>query len=253
MIDYADLMTKAAYLRNEMGEDAVSPIDIFALSGHIEGLTIVYYPLGNNLSGMCIKGRENNNLVAINSSMTYGRQRFSMAHEFYHLYFDDSMVAVCAKKINSGAEVEKSADMFASYFLMPDVALIQQVERLVEKNQKRLLNLTDVIQIEQYFGVSHQAAVIRLMNTEYLNHRTGEEMLRTPVRTRAEALGYSPELYLPSPEEKKYKTYGNYIYQAEQLKEKNMISNGKYEELLLDAFRSDLVYGDGDEESDVID
>ena len=48
-------------------------------------------------------------------------------------------------------------------------------------------------------------------------------------------------------------TYGHYINQAEQLISKGLISYGKYDELLMDAFRSDMVYGDGEEEGDVID
>ena len=59
-MDNADLMTKAAMLRNELGEDSNSPIDIFALAQRIKGLTIVYYPMGDNLSGMCIKGQKDN-------------------------------------------------------------------------------------------------------------------------------------------------------------------------------------------------
>ena len=54
MIDYADLMTKAERLRKQFGEDNNSPIDIFSLAQGIETLTIVYYPLGNKISGMCI-------------------------------------------------------------------------------------------------------------------------------------------------------------------------------------------------------
>ena len=37
--------------------------------------------------------------------------------------------------------------------------------------------------------------------------------------------------------------FGKYIKIAEELKDKNLISKGKYEELLLDAFRGDIVYG----------
>ena len=48
-------------------------------------------------------------------------------------------------------------------------------------------------------------------------------------------------------------TYGNYINQVEELYSKGLISNGKYEELLLDAFRTDLVYGDEEEGGDIID
>ena len=38
-------------------------------------------------------------------------------------------------------------------------------------------------------------------------------------------------------------TYGRYIKRAEDLLSRGLISDGKYEELLLEAFRADLVYG----------
>ncbi len=253
MIDYARLMAQAALLRKRLGEDSDSPIDVFAMAQNIDGLTIVYYPLGDNLSGMCIKGQDGNNVIAINSSMTLGRQRFSLAHEFYHLYFDDSMISVCAKRINSGKEIEQSADMFASYFLMPEPSLLIQAEKLSEKNTDKQLSLNDVIRIEQYFGVSHQAAVYRLMHTSFLDEITGSDFLNEAVRSKAESLGYSSNLYMPSPDAKKYMTYGNYINQAEQVLSKGLVSIGKYEQLLLDAFRADLVYGSDDESGDVID
>ena len=86
MIDRYKLMFQAAQLREEMGEDNNSPVDILALALNVEKLTIVYYPLGDKLSGICIKGKEGNNVIAMNSVMTLGRQRFTLAHEFYHLY-----------------------------------------------------------------------------------------------------------------------------------------------------------------------
>lgn len=253
MIDYAKLMTQAALLRKRLDEDSSSPVNIFALAQRIEGLTIVYYPMGDNLSGMCIKGQDNNNIIAINSSMTLGRQRFSLAHEFYHLFYDDNMVSVCAKKIGDGKDIEKAADMFASYFLMPDASLITMAQKLAEKNSSNSISINDVIRIEQYFEVSHQAAVYRLVHTPYLDQKDADDMLMQPVRKRAEALGYSADLYLPSPPSKRYMTYGNYIDQAEQVVTKGLVSIGKYEELLLAAFRSDLVYGDEEEGGDVID
>ncbi len=253
-MNYADLMTKAAMFRNELGEDSNSPIDIFALSQRISGLTIVYYPMGDNLSGMCIKGQKGNNVIAVNSLMTMGRQRFSLAHEFYHLRFDENMISVCAKKIGEGKDIEKAADMFASYFLMPDVSLVLLASYYAEKNADKQVTLNDIISIEQYFGVSHQAAVYRLLHTPYLKNKKADKYLTTPVRKRAEMLGYSSDLYRPSPESMKYMTYGNYIKQAEMLMDNGLISVGKYEELLLEAFRADLVYGDEEQEDgDVID
>ena len=253
MIDKALLMAQAALLRNKLGEDSNSPVDIFALAQNIEGLTIVFYPLGENLSGMCIKGTGNTSVVAVNSAMTLGRQRFSLAHEFYHLYFDENMVSVCAKTLNSGKETEQSADMFASYFLMPEAALIMTAEKLVRNHKDGQLTLDDAIRIEQYFAVSHQATVYRLMHTPYISKEAGNEALNTSVRVRAGLLGYSTDLYRPSPENRQYMTYGNYVKRTEQLLSAGLISNGKYEELLLDAFRQDIVYGEYDEAGDLID
>ena len=245
-MDHAKLMTQASLLRAKLGEDGLSPINVFALAQSMEKLTIVFYPMGDNLSGMCIKGQDENALIAINSGMTIGRQRFSLAHEFYHLFYDDNMISVCAKKMNT-----QSADMFASYFLMPEAALIMQAEKLTKGVQGKHLTLDDVIHIEQFFEVSHQAAIYRLMHTIYLDEDEANEYLNLPVRSRAESLGLNSDLYKPSPVNERYKTYGNYINQAKQLFASKRISHGKYEELLLCAFRDDLVYGK--EEGDVID
>ena len=253
MIDYAKLMTQAAMLRKELGEDSGSPINIFALAQRIDGLTIVYYPMSDKLSGMCIKGQKCNAIIAINSNMTLGRQRYSLAHEFYHLYYDDNMVSICAKKIGNGKDTEKSADMFASYFLMPDAALETMAGNMAKRNVDQHLSIDDVIRIEQYFGVSHQAVMYRLSHCTYMDQNNFDEYMTTSVRRKAESLGLPGDLYLPSPETKRYMTYGNYINQAEQAIAKGLISMGKYEELLLSAFRSDLVYGDDNEGGEVID
>ena len=242
MIDYADLMTKAERLRKQLGEDSNSPIDIFALAQGIDGLTIVYYPLGSKISGMCIKGAERRCTIALNSAMTLGRQRFSLAHELYHLFYDESMKSVCAKSIGTGNEVEKKADAFAAYFLMPRAALADKADSLISKHGGKI-SLQDIIRIEQYFGVSHQTAVYQLNNCGYINRDELDTLLNISVRRQAESMGFNSDLYRPLPEEKQYRTYGHYIDQADQLLTRDIVSYGKYEELLLAAFRDDLVYG----------
>ena len=242
MIDYADLMTKAERLRKQLCEDNNSPIDVFSLAQGIDKLTIVYYPMGNTMSGMCIKGSDGRSTIALNSSMTLGRQRFSLAHEFYHLFYDDNMKAICVKSIGTGSDDEKKADAFAAFFLMPRAALADKVESLLEKHEGKL-SIQDIIRIEQHFGVSHQTAVYQLNHCGYISRDEMSVLLNTSVRRKAEAMGFSPDLYRPSPEEKQYCTYGYYIDQADQLLKKEIISDGKYEELLLAAFREDIVYG----------
>ena len=130
MIDKLALCTKALGLRKELGEDTISPIDIFSLAHTIPQLTLVFYPMGDHLSGMCIKN-DGNPVIAINSSMSVGRQRFSMAHELYHLFYDENeQSTVCAKKIGTGNNIERAADLFASYFLMPPVALTELIKKI---------------------------------------------------------------------------------------------------------------------------
>lgn len=252
MMDRADLMTKAIQYRKELGEDSNSPIDIFSLAQNIERLTLVHYPMGDSISGMCIKGKNRNSVIAINSAMSLGRQRFSLAHEFFHLRYDDNILSICGKTIGNGKDIEKKADLFASYFLIPAAELEIKSAELAKKHIFKKLSLDDVIRLEQYFGVSHQAMVIRLKESPFMTQTRVENYLMTSVRNRAELMGYSSDLYRPLPEEKKYKTYGYYINQANQLLQKELISVGKYEELLLTAFRHDIVYGE-EEVSDVFD
>ena len=61
----------------------------------------------------------------------------------------------------------------------------------------------------------------------------------------ARAMGYSSELYAPIPEEQRKYTTGKYIKLANELNEKELVSTSKYEELLLEVFRADLVFGEG--------
>ena len=118
-----EIDSMAVNLRKELGEDTMSPIDIFSLAKTMPELTTVLYPLGRNISGMCIKG-SGTTLIAINSGMSLGRQRFSMAHEFYHLRYDtEGTKSVCSIVIDGGNETEREADMFASHFLLPSAAL----------------------------------------------------------------------------------------------------------------------------------
>lgn len=249
-IDKYDLLLKSQELRKYLGEDNESQMDIFALASDIDKLTMVRYPMGKNLSGMCIK-TGNGDLIAINSKMTLGRQRFSLAHELYHLFFDESMTAICSTKIGVGNDLEKSADTFASYFLISPYSLKTKIATL-KHNTARQITLNDVIRLEQYYLVSRQAMLNRLIGDGEISWEQAEIMKNDVVRS-AEALGYSSDLYKPSPKNKQYQTYGYLIKQANDALKENLISNGKYEEILLQAFRSDLVYGDEDEGDEVFD
>lgn len=244
MMDKLDLNTKAQELRELFGEDANSPVDIFSLANQIDGLTLVFYPLGENISGMCVRDKKIK-LISINSTMSYGRQRFSFAHELYHLYYDDeSGFNVCAKKLDSKNENEKCADQFASYFLAPYKSLRAVVKKVTGGGR---LSVQHVIAIEQYFGLSHLAMLWRLVSEGYLSPDRLEEY-NSGVVSIARNLGYDDRLYKPTPVELQKRTYGHYLKQVEELRNKDIISSGKIDELLLDAFRDDIAFGLGEDD-----
>lgn len=239
MLDKLDLNTKAQELREQLGEDANSPVDIFALASQIDGLTLVLYPLGKNISGICVRD-SNLRLIAINSTMSYGRQRFSLAHELYHLYFDDaSGFNVCSTSLDPKSENEKCADQFASYFLAPYKSLKASIRRVADQGA---LNMGQVIELEQYYGMSHLAMFWRLVSEGYISSDKSEEY-SSGVMAEARRLGYDDKLYKPTPVDFQRRTYGYYLKQVEKLRQKDAVSPGKIDELLIDAFRDDIAFG----------
>lgn len=241
MKDKIVLSSDANMLRMQFGEDLMTPVDIFALMGRLENLTMVFRPFSAGISGMCLKSNQDN-IIAINSTLSYGRQRYTAAHELYHLFIQENLQSVvCEMAIETEKpEEEKEADLFASYFLAPYDALKFFIQDSLHKKPYSI-NVDDVVQIEQYFQISRQAVLFRLINEGYLTRDDAEQMKLDVIRSARRA-GFDTALYLPTNPDKQYRTQGNYIKLAEKLKDQNLISDGKYEELLLEAFRADIVY-----------
>lgn len=245
-----ELNSLALRTRRMWNEDGYSPIDIFSIVNGWKDkkITIVKYPMSSRISGMCTK--ENKDIViCINSTTSYGRQRFTLAHELYHvLYEKDMQRVICDISMNDDkSESEQEADQFASYLLMPYDALLEY------EHDKAKWNLEKVIDAEQFFQVSHQAMLHRLVCDYLLSNDVADEYKAITVSTVAARLGYGKELYFPADKNKQYFTTGEYIRKVERMAEKDLISEGKREELLLEAYRADIVYNFDEEEANLND
>ena len=140
------------------------------------------------------------------------------------------------------SESEKEADQFASYLLMPYDALLEY------EPDKAKWNLEKVIDAEQFFQVSHQAMLHRLVSDNLLSNDTADDYKAITVSSEAAKLGYGKELYFSTDKNKQYFTTGEYIRKVEKMAKEELISEGKREELLLDAYRADIVYNFDEEE-----
>ncbi len=245
-----ELNSLALRTRRMWNEDGYSPIDIFAIVNGWKDkkITIVRYPMSSRISGMCTKENEDI-VICINSLTSYGRQRFTLAHELYHvLYEEDMRRVICDMSMNEDkSESEREADQFASYLLMPYDALLEY------EHDKSKWNLEKVIDAEQFFQVSHQAMLHRLVCDNLLGNDIADEYKTITVSTVAAKLGYGKELYFPTDKNKQYFTTGEYIRKVEKMAEKDLISEGKREELLLEAYRADIVYNFDEEEANLND
>ena len=257
MRDKIKLNSFAVELRRDWDLNPYSPIDLFSIVlSKLPDLTILFYPMSDNTSGMCIKninGIDLNELtdmgdskeqssedmvICINSNMSKGRQRFTLAHELYHLLFEEDKrnLIICEASNDDDSEIE--ANIFASYLIMT----YEGLERYAKTNNLTEWSLEEIIRAEQYFQISHHAMLFRLREHDFISSEECRELKSVQIGYSARINGFSDSLYNPSSESEKYFSLGKYIRSVEKAFNDNKISPGKRDELLLDAFRSDLTY-----------
>ena len=286
MIDRLKLNSFAVELRHEWEINSLSPVNLLnTVLSRMPNLTILYYPMSDNTSGMCVKDiydssldanilnlkdlngdsspdREFSNLkdsdldedsstgsdfeskissdmlIGINSNMSIGRQNFTLAHELYHLLYEENKnnFVICDYSSESDSEIE--ANIFASYLLIP----YEGLKRYVKNMNISKWTLDDVIAAEQYYQISHMALLFRLVEQNFITEEESEEFQNVKISHEARIRGFNDDLYYPSPEDRKYFSLGNYVKSVGKAYSSNKISVGKKDELLLDGFRGDLTF-----------
>ena len=111
------LNAEAILLRERYGHSNKEPLNIFGMLLSDETYTLIRTKLSENISGMCIKDGKTK-FVILNSNMSVGRQRFTAAHELYHLEVEKLLEGrICGMELyDSKSDIEKEADIFASFF-----------------------------------------------------------------------------------------------------------------------------------------
>lgn len=286
MIDRLKLNSFAVELRHEWEINSLSPVNLLnTVLSRMPNLTILYYPMSDNTSGMCVKdiydsslelnipnlndlnadsnpGSEFSNLkdsdlnedsstdsdfeskissdmlIGINSNMSIGRQNFTLAHELYHLLYEENKNNFVICDYSSESESEIEANIFASYLLIP----YEGLKRYAKNMNISKWSLDDVIAAEQYYQISHMALLFRLVEQNFITEEESLEFQNVKISHEARIRGFNDDLYYPSPEDRKYFSLGNYVKSVGKAYTSNKISVGKKDELLLDGFRGDLTF-----------
>ncbi|CAM4322122.1 ImmA/IrrE family metallo-endopeptidase [Paenibacillus alkaliterrae] len=237
---------QAAEVRKDFGISLFSPIEVMKIY-HESKINVIIEPIESDISGFFLR-KGSSELVFINSARSKGHQVFTAAHEFYHIKFDPDLPgrACSVGKFDKRSQSEFKADMFAAYLLAPDEAIHHHIHRLGQDAGN--LNYNDVIELEQHFGISHQTMMNRLRQMELLTPDQIDRY-RSGVIDRALRSGFDVSLYKPTNERK---IISEYAEKALKALERELISEGKYEELLLEGGFADIIFGEENEEGDLL-
>jgi len=213
----------AAKFRSDLGLSLAEPINAKTLIRKL-GVTLVYRPLSENSFGIsCMSGRKL--FMLVNSNSTRGRQHFTIAHELYHLYFDENpMPHMCG---NGADGVEKNANRFASSLLLPREGVLSMVGK--EEIVDHKISLATVLKLEQYFSVSRITLLIRLKDIGLITQAQLETLKAVGMKESAREYGYDMSLYESGNEGL---VIGDFGEKARSLFEQGKISEGHYEELM---------------------
>lgn len=216
--------TLADKFRIDAGLNLSESIDIKSLLRKL-GITTMFRPLSENSDGISCKSRSGKRFILVNSNATRGRQHFTIAHEIYHLYYDNNPTPhMCGGKAEGE---EKNANLFAGALLLPRSGVISMLS--VEEIKGKKVELATILRIEQYFGVSRINLLIRLKDLGLINESQLKQYRLIPVKESAKEYGYDLSLYEPG---NNNLLIGDFGEKARLLYEAGKISEGHYQEFL---------------------
>lgn len=221
-VNEAELL--AGHFRAKVGLSMSEPVNAKTLIRKLSILTI-YRPLSEESYGISCKSGSGKMFILVNSNSTRGRQHFTIAHEIYHLFYDEHPVPHMCSGNATGEE--KNANRFASALLMPKEGILALISK--EEIASRMVNLSTVLRMEQLFSVSRNTLLIRLKDIDLISQKHVDELKEYPVKETARQYGYDLSLYEPGNEGL---VIGDFGEKARTLFEQGKISEGHYTELL---------------------
>lgn len=190
------------------------------------GILTVFRPLSDGSYGMSIKTNDGLRFMLVSSNSTVGRQHFTIAHELYHLYYDEKPTPhMCG--VDGKSPLEQSADMFASNLLLPRVGLLAMLPESYSETKQ--VDIATIVKMEQKFQVSRKALLYRLRRLSIISEEQLQTLLMAPIRDVALRRGYDTSVYDKGNDGL---VIGDYKSLATDIFEKGLISEGHYNELL---------------------
>lgn len=154
------------------------PIDPFKILK--DQNVIITFSDFDKLEGLLLFDKQKESVVSINLNRPVTRQRFTAAHELGHIMLHTEIKGKNFLCPISGSKslIEREADDFASYLLMPNEELNKLIDKYQDKNGN--VDLDDCLLIAEYFGVSFESCVktIRFRLKRFVHQLDNNELTK---------------------------------------------------------------------------
>lgn len=144
--------------RQDLGVGLDAPISVLVVVESAADVPVAVQELPGDVAGLFLR-RRGRALLTVNGNHPVVRQRFTLAHEFGHLYMGHTSRLETTELMWSGADrQEVEANYFAGAFLAPR----QAVRNWADRHPDRAGDLETVVRMSTFFGTSAEASRIRL-------------------------------------------------------------------------------------------
>lgn len=219
---FLECKEKTSQFRNQFGYGPDDPIHLrsFLLKQNVISM---FKPLNGGFSGMAmIAGGKK--FMMINHNHTLGKQHFTIAHELYHLFVQESFTSqkcVTGLFFKQNDLEEKKADLFAASLLLPEIG----VTSLIPKEERTgLISDQTIFKIQQVYSVSVKATIFRLKELGFVNESYFDKY-KSGSTEKIRNLGYDTRLMYAGNQDL---ILGDYAVLAKELFQSDKISESKY-------------------------
>ena len=217
----------ATETRRQLGLNESEPVDVLRMLQHVEGINVARIPFGDDskVSGLFVR-KGKTQLIVINTNRSRGHQAFTASHEYYHLRYSGMTGMVCSAGLfDDQISEERDADEFAACLLMPASGIEHFLQTQFTDSK---IDFYKLIRLEQYYGVSHQAMLRRLISLRKLSELEAREY-SSGVMAKAREYGLSTELYEQTGDFEVRSTLG---YEVARALKAGLISEGRASEYM---------------------
>lgn len=195
-VQQGDQVADQERMRLQLG---IAPITNVADVLETRGVRTASVDLPEDVSGLTLSHPTVGLFVVVNSRHSFLRQRFSYAHEYGHVLLDGSRLGTISRAADRDDLIEVRANAFAASLLLPEEGVRRFMTAIGKGGPSRLqadvfdegdvvevraraapesraIQLYDVAELADHFGVSRLAALYRLRNLRLLSEAALEDL-----------------------------------------------------------------------------